>query len=351
MFLQKAVLIAISGIAVMLFDAPVQDTPRTPPAFPAPDGIVFDIAFDKTGDTMAIACLDKVIRVFDWKTGQLVKILGPHGERVWSVAFSPDGKRVAGCTGEYRQPNDPGEVRIWDLATGKEVALLEGHGGLVFSVAFSPDGKTVYAGCWDGSIKAWDVEAKKERAILKGHDKAVRRLVVTPDKMHLVSAGFDGTVRYWNFATHAQDRSLPAHESGVGNVVFSHDGKLLITCSRPNDLPYPGVVKIWDNDNLTEKMQLTGPTGWTLGLAVAPDGSVLAAGGGKWTESGEIKLFHLPTGKELATFAGTHKQWVESVAFRPSGQWLVSGGGYSRTEPGELHVWDVQAVLKKNEKP
>ena len=53
---------------------------------------------------------------------------------VTSVAFSPDGKRLASASAD-------GTVKVWDAATGQETLTLKGHTGEVNSVAFSPDGK------------------------------------------------------------------------------------------------------------------------------------------------------------------------------------------------------------------
>src|SRR5262249_23583109 len=57
-----------------------------------------------------------------------------HTSWVTSVAFSPDGKRLA--SGAHDNT-----VKVWDAATGQEILSLNGHTGRVTSVAFSPDGK------------------------------------------------------------------------------------------------------------------------------------------------------------------------------------------------------------------
>jgi WD40 repeat protein len=52
---------------------------------------------------------------------------------VTAVAFSPDGKCLAGASSDT--------VRLWETDIGQEVFVLRGHTGLVTAVAFSPDGQ------------------------------------------------------------------------------------------------------------------------------------------------------------------------------------------------------------------
>ncbi|MGO9470012.1 MAG: tetratricopeptide repeat protein, partial [Isosphaeraceae bacterium] len=70
-------------------------------------------------------------------------------DRVLSVAFSPDGQRLA--SGSTDQT-----VKIWDSATGKELFSLKDHAGSVDSVAFSPDGQRLASANADGSINLWE---------------------------------------------------------------------------------------------------------------------------------------------------------------------------------------------------
>ncbi|MBI1916456.1 MAG: WD40 repeat domain-containing protein [Planctomycetes bacterium] len=316
---------------------------------PPPKGIFFSVTFSTDGKQVALAREEKSVSVHDWPSGKKRVVLSGHGARVWTGAFSPDGKLLASCTGEYAQPLVPGEVKLWDLATGKETATLNGHKGLVFGVTFSPDGKLLLSTSWDGTVKVWDVATGKEKATLAEHKQAVRMAVYAPDGKTFATAGFDGTVRFWDAATFKLQRTIEAHARGTQCVAFSPDGKLLATCDRPGgQQPPPGEIKLWDADSGKELTKLTGNKGHVLWVDFSLDGATLATGGGDLAQYGEVQLFEVCSGQRRANLEG-HKEWVECVRFAPGGRSLVSCGGFTSKTLGEVRVWKLDELARPKE--
>jgi WD40 repeat protein len=107
------------------------------------------VAFSPDGQRIAWAGQDKTVKVYDLATGQIVLDLAGHHRKVNTVAFSPDGQRLASA-------GDDWVVRVWDLATGQTVLKLRGHNRPVYNVVFSSDGQRLASASYDGTVNVWD---------------------------------------------------------------------------------------------------------------------------------------------------------------------------------------------------
>ncbi|MFE3654441.1 WD40 repeat domain-containing protein [Streptomyces sp. NPDC059101] len=81
-------------------------------------------------------------------------LLGDQDSSTSTVAFSPDGKTLAGGGGSLE--HHP-EIYLWDVASRTNTATLTGHTDFVTSVAFSPDGKTLASSSSDKTVRIWQL--------------------------------------------------------------------------------------------------------------------------------------------------------------------------------------------------
>lgn len=109
------------------------------------------------------------VGVWDGRTGKPVARLKRDAELTHSMAFSPDGKRLAvGSSDET--------IRVWEVGTGAEIAALKVSDRWIVNLAFSPDGGTVAAQDTQGRVLFWDWRAGKRREE-GSHDEAVKTLM------------------------------------------------------------------------------------------------------------------------------------------------------------------------------
>jgi WD40 repeat protein len=122
---------------------------------------VESVAFSPDGKRLASAGQDGAARLWRLGSEQPPVLLGEPNGYLLSVAFSPDGRTLLVASRDPTKLKFP--LRLWDVATGQERARFPGNQFTAASVAFAPDGRVIVSGGGDASIVLWDVTGRVER--------------------------------------------------------------------------------------------------------------------------------------------------------------------------------------------
>ncbi len=141
-------------------------------------------------DGSLVAFLGKgPITLWTWQTNTTVE-LENVGHNCTNLAFSPDGKTVAGAMADRT-------VRLWNVADGRLIRTLRGHVDLVMMTAFSPDGTLLASTSYDRTVRVWNLATSSSR-VLRGHTASVEVVRWLDGGTRLLTGSRDGTLRLWS---------------------------------------------------------------------------------------------------------------------------------------------------------
>jgi WD40 repeat protein/serine/threonine protein kinase len=290
------------------------------------------LALDPKGKLLATGCHrgKNYVRLWDVRTARPIEEARFHPERIWGLAFSPDGKSLASACSD-------GRVRLWDVSGGKLVEYPPGrammHHADVECVAFSPDSKRLLSGGRDNAARLWNVA---DQTPLGGplYQGLVAQVAFNKSGTLAGTASLDNAARLWGLAPGRVPSKIFAKSFAMASLASGSDAQL------PHFSEDGRAILAADDSGLLDNGSITA-------FVLSPGGNLLLTGHRRlppdprksmqpaWPEDAAAILWDVNSGKRLGqlTLAG---KAVTAVAFCPDGKTALA-----LAESSDLIRWDL----------
>lgn len=185
----------------------------------------------------ASASQDRLCKVWDRETGEVVAVLRGHKRGVWTVKFSAFEKVLVTGSGDRT-------VKLWSLNDYTCTKTFEGHTNSVLNCLFLSAGQQIASAGGDGLVKIWTIRTGECETTLDNHEDRVWSLALKADDQTLVSGGGDSVINFWHDTTakvrEAAQKSreeIVEKEQTLSNYVQSKDWRSAIALALALDRP------------------------------------------------------------------------------------------------------------------
>ena len=280
------------------------------------------VAFSPDGKLLAGGGYQEVL-IWDLANAKLLRRLGTgqFGDVVHSLAFHKDGRLLAVAHGTPRTA----AVTLLDVESGQAVASFEEPNDAIFSLAFSPDGTWLAGGGRNATLCIWNVAEKKKAAALKGHGGWIFGVGFSGDGKLLVSDGADKAALVWEVGTWKRMATVQDSEPLTG-VALSPDAQFLVLAVAGDD-DRSLHVRRRDSGEQVRRVD--------IGLAAPLDVLWHAKSNRVYVPCTDktVKVFDGGNWNQVATLSG-HTDWVYRAAVTADGTKLASASA-----DGSLRLW------------
>ncbi|HSR99178.1 MAG TPA: WD40 repeat domain-containing protein, partial [Kofleriaceae bacterium] len=257
------------------------------------------IAADRQ-NRLATASGDGAVQIHD-ASGALVAAVDTQ-QSIRRMTFSGDGRRLAVAGGS--------DAQVWDIEHRQRLAALRGHASSVTSVAFSPDGLRLASSSKDGTCRLWDASTGQPLALIPSIE-AIEWVAFSRDGGRIAVGGAAGA-SVWDSRNDARRVVLDVGES-VTSVALRRDGAEVVACGDH------GAVRAWSTRDGTPLAVIASSAACIA--AVTPDGTTVITGGA----DGRAQVWDAASARPLRELAPAGAPQILTVAMGPEGRRVVTG--------------------------
>jgi WD40 repeat protein len=240
-----------------------------------------------------------------------------HEESILSVAVFPDGRRMV--TGSIDRT-----LRLWDLKSGVVLKKMEGHSNWARAVAVTGDGQLIVSGDDSGNLITWDGDTGNSLTqASQTHNKPIYSLDFSPDGTVLATGSLDETTKLWRTKIRTQLRLERVVYCGdiVLCVRYSPSGEHLAIATKRD-------IQIWNSSTIERIATFEGHAQFcsaiilNYSLAWTPDGAGLLSGGNNYDPT--IREWDTSTWRPVGGPWKGHTDRIGAIAVNSTGTLVAS---------------------------
>ncbi|KAL2458286.1 transducin family protein/WD-40 repeat family protein [Forsythia ovata] len=288
---------------------------------------VWFLQFSHNGKYLASSSSDCLVIIWEVKLDGRVSLkhrLPGHQKPVSYISWSPDDAQLLTCGVEEA-------MRRWDVTSGECLYIYEKSGLGFISCGWAPDGKRIFSGVTDKSISMWDLDGREVECWKGQRTSRISDLGITRDGKQLITVCKETTILL--FGWESQSEKLIEEGQNIVSFALSEDSKFLLVSLLNQE------IHLWNIEGaikLVAKFKGHKHSRFVLKSCFGGlDQAFIASG----SEDSQVYIWHRISGELVFTLSG-HSGAVNCVSWNPTNPHMLASASDDHT----IRIWGINRV-------